>query len=96
MVFIGASMDWDDLRVFSTLARKGYLSAPAQRLDVSHPTIARRVKGCLGTRLLDWLPDRFVLTSAGEELLADAEAMEAAAAPFHLKGAKVIREGHSH
>lgn len=39
------SMDWDDLRVSLTLAREGNLSATARRLDVSHPTIARGVKG---------------------------------------------------
>jgi DNA-binding transcriptional LysR family regulator len=74
--------DWDDLRVFLTLASEGRLSAAARRLEVSHPTIARRIKSledAIGARLFDRLPDRFVLTSAGEELLADAQAMERAA-----------------
>jgi DNA-binding transcriptional LysR family regulator len=74
--------DWDDLRVFLTLASEGRLSAAARRLEVSHPTIARRIKSledAIGARLFDRLPDRFVLTSAGEELLADARAMERAA-----------------
>ncbi len=74
--------DWDDLRVFLTLASEGRLTAAARRLEVSHPTIARRIKSledAIGARLFDRLPDRFVLTSAGEELLADARAMERAA-----------------
>src|SRR6202790_3628502 len=74
--------DWDDLRVFLTLASEGRLTAAARRLEVSHPTIARRIKSledAIGARLFDRLPDRFVLTSAGEELLADAQAMERAA-----------------
>jgi len=74
--------DWDDLRVFLTLATEGRLTAAARRLDVSHPTIARRIKSledAIGARLFDRLPDRFVLTAAGEELLGDARAMERAA-----------------
>lgn len=76
------SADWDDLRVFLTLAREGSLSMTAKRLGVSHPTVARRVHALeerIGARLFDRLPDRFVPTSAGEELLEDAEMMERAA-----------------
>src|SRR5579859_2408035 len=74
--------DWDDLRVFLTLATEGRLSAAARRLSVSHPTVSRRIKAledAVGARLFDQLPDRFVLTAAGEELLADAREMERAA-----------------
>lgn len=74
--------DWGDLRVFLTLARAGSLTAAARQLAVSHPTVARRVKTlerAIGARLFDRLPDRFVLTTAGEELLGDAQAMEQAA-----------------
>jgi DNA-binding transcriptional LysR family regulator len=74
--------DWDDLRVFLTLATEGRLSAAARKLEVSHPTVARRIKAledAIGARLFDQLPDRFVLTAAGEELLADAREMERAA-----------------
>jgi DNA-binding transcriptional LysR family regulator len=74
--------DWDDLRVFLALSRESNLTATARKLGVSHPTVARRVKSLedtIGARLFDRLPDRFVLTAAGEELLADAQAMEQAA-----------------
>ena len=74
--------DWADLRVFLTLATEGRLAAAARKLDVSHPTVARRIKAlevAIGARLFDQLPDRFVLTAAGEELLADAREMERAA-----------------
>jgi len=84
------TMDWDDLRVFLTLAREGKLTTVAKQLDVSHPTVARRVKSleaAIGTRLFDRLPDRFVLTAAGEELLADAQAMEQAAESIHRRSA---------
>jgi DNA-binding transcriptional LysR family regulator len=82
--------DWDDLRVFLTLAREGNLTAAARRLEVSHPTVARRIKTLeerLGARLFDRLPDRFALTSAGEELLTDTEAMERAAESIHRRSA---------
>lgn len=81
---------WDDLRVFLTLAREGNLTAAARRLEVSHPTVARRIKALeevLGARLFDRLPDRFALTSAGEELLADAQAMEQAAESIRRRSA---------
>ena len=71
--------NWDDLRVFLTLAREGTLTTAAKTLGVSHPTVARRVQALekqIGARLFERLPDRFVPTSAGEELLADTEAME--------------------
>ena len=74
--------EWDDLRVFLTLSRESNLTATARRLGVSHPTVARRIKSledAIGARLFDRLPDRFVLTPAGEELMADAQAMEQAA-----------------
>jgi len=73
---------WDDLRIFLSLAREGTLTTAAKSLGVSHPTVARRVQALekqIGARLFDRLPDRFVPTSAGEELLEDTEAMEKAA-----------------
>lgn len=82
--------DWSDLRVFLTLSRAGNLTAAARQLEVSHPTVARRVKaleGAIGARLFDRLADRFVLTPAGEELLVDAQAMEQAAESIHRRSA---------
>jgi DNA-binding transcriptional LysR family regulator len=73
---------WDDLRIFLSLAREGTLTTAARALGVSHPTVARRVQALekqIGARLFERLPDRFVPTAAGEELLADTEAMEKAA-----------------
>ena len=74
--------DWDDYRVFLTLARERSLTAAAKELNVSHPTVARRVKSledAIGARLFDRLPDGYVLTPAAEQLLADVEAMDDAA-----------------
>ncbi|MBL6652028.1 MAG: LysR family transcriptional regulator, partial [Reyranella sp.] len=82
--------NWDDLRVFLTLAREGTLSTAAKALGVSHPTVSRRVQALeqhIGARLFERLPDRFVPTSAGEELLADTEAMEKAALSIQRRSA---------
>lgn len=82
--------DWDDLRVFLTLAREGNLTAAARRLAVSHPTVARRIKAleeAIGARLFERLPDGFVPTAAGEQLLLDAQAMEAAAESIDRRSA---------
>src|SRR5207253_6130708 len=82
--------NWDDLRVFLTLAREGTLTTAAKTLGVSHPTVSRRVQALeqqIGARLFERLPDRFVPTSAGEELLADTEAMEKAALSINRRSA---------
>ena len=76
------TMNWDDMRVFLAVARDGSLSAAARHLKVTQPTVGRRLGQLecdLGTRLFDRLPDRFVPTQAGEELLPIAEDMEKAA-----------------
>lgn len=89
--------DWDDLRVFLTLAREGSLTAAARKLEVSHPTIARRVKSleeAIGARLFDRLPDRFAITAAGEDLLADAQEMERAAESIHRRSANLGDTAH--
>ncbi len=82
--------NWDDLRIFLSLAREGTLTTAARTLGVSHPTVARRVQALeqqIGARLFDRLPDRFVPTSAGEQLLADTEAMEKAALSINRRSA---------
>ncbi|MEC8164261.1 MAG: LysR family transcriptional regulator [Pseudomonadota bacterium] len=76
------TMNWDDMRVFLAVARDGSLSAAARHLKVTQPTVGRRLgqlESDLGTRLFDRLPDGFVPTQAGEELLPIAEDMEKAA-----------------
>jgi DNA-binding transcriptional LysR family regulator len=81
---------WDDLRIFLSLARGGTLTTAARALGVSHPTVARRVQALekqIGARLFDRLPDRFVPTAAGAELLADTEAMEKAALSINRRSA---------
>src|SRR5262249_15176046 len=82
--------NWDDLRIFLTLAREGTLTKAAKTLGVSHPTVARRVQALeaqIGARLFERLSDRFVPSAAGEELLSDTQAMERAALSIDRRSA---------
>ena len=75
-------LNWDDLRIFLSVARAGSLSAAARSLKVSQPTVGRRLKALeevVGARLFDRLPEGFAPTAAGAELLPMAEEMERAA-----------------
>ncbi|MCZ4089254.1 LysR family transcriptional regulator [Sinorhizobium psoraleae] len=74
-------MDWNDLRYFLAVARTGSLSAATRELGTSQATIGRRVQAletALGAVLFERLNTGYVLTSAGREIQARAEAAEAA------------------
>lgn len=76
-------MNWDDLRFFLALSREGAIRPAANKLNVSHSTVARRIQlfeTQLGIRLFDRTPDGFVLTSSGESILPIAESIEDQAA----------------
>ena len=76
------NLDWDDLRVFLAISNEGNLSAASRVLNVSQPTVGRRLKALednLGTRLFDRLPDGMALTAHGEQLVPLARDMETAA-----------------
>jgi len=65
------NMNWDDLRLFLTVARTGSISGAAKQLGVQHSTISRRMRQFednLGTRLLERKTGRFELTQAGENI----------------------------
>ena len=71
--------DWDDLRVFLAIRRQGSLSAAARELNVSQPTVGRRIRhleDILQARLFERLPEGYLPTTAGAELLPLAEDME--------------------
>lgn len=78
-------IQWDDIRHFLELARKGSLSAAARCLGVEHSTVARRVESLeqsLGIRLFDRLPRGWSLTPEGETLLVQAGRLEDEALAF--------------
>ncbi len=72
-------MDWDDLRFFLALARRGNLSEAARDLHVAQSTMGRRLaslEASLGVRLLNRTPDGYIPTQAGEGVRARAERLE--------------------
>jgi DNA-binding transcriptional LysR family regulator len=74
------SMDWDNIRVFLSVARAGQFLAAARQLRVDHGTVSRRIgalETSLGVRLFDRQTTGCVLTAAGERLLESAEEVEA-------------------
>ena len=73
-------IDWDDVRYFLAVARSGSVRGAAERLDVNHTTVLRRVAQLehrLGARMFEKLPSGYRMTTAGEEVLGLAEQMEA-------------------
>lgn len=72
-------MDWDNLRFFLAVARKGSIRSASAALAVNHTTVSRRIsvfEKKIGVRLFDRLPTGYVLTPTGEEMLASAERVE--------------------
>ena len=75
----GSMFDWNDLRYFLDVARKGTLSAAGNRLGVDHTTVSRRItalEGALGTKLFTRHKRSYILTDEGRTLMKRAEDME--------------------
>jgi DNA-binding transcriptional LysR family regulator len=84
-------VNWDDLRFFLVLARRGTLSAAARELGVTQPTVGRRIAALerrLGAKLFDRRSDGFFLSRWGADVLERAERVEAdvIAAERHVSG----------
>lgn len=72
-------LDWDDMQCFLAISRIGTLSGAAQELGVTQPTMGRRLDRLherVGGALLQRTPTGFVLTPAGERVLAHVERMD--------------------
>ncbi|MEM6993345.1 MAG: LysR family transcriptional regulator [Myxococcota bacterium] len=72
-------MLWDDLRYILAVARHGTLSDGAKALRVNVTTVSRRLRAMeqeAGSALFEKLKHGAVLTGAGEEMVAVAEAVE--------------------
>lgn len=75
------ALNWDDSRVFLTLARTGTLTAAAQQLNIGIATLSRRIERfeqALGIALFIRSQTGYELTEEGLALVASAEQMEAA------------------
>src|SRR5262249_18052 len=72
---------WDDVRFFLAIAGEAGLSGAARALNVDHATVGRRLTSLeqrLGAKLFNRTPEGFVITSVGQAMLVQAEAMEGA------------------
>lgn len=77
-----ATLDWEDVRFFTALARHGTLAATARSLKVTHATVARRLANfetTLGRPLFTRSAAGFALNAEGAAALAEAAQMEMAA-----------------
>src|SRR5215475_13127860 len=75
-------LDWEDVRYFVALGRKGTLSATARGLRVNHTTVARRIASLetlLGRALFERRANGYALTAEGRAVLDEASAMDEAA-----------------
>jgi DNA-binding transcriptional LysR family regulator len=82
---LAASVDWDDLKYFLAVARSGSTLGAGRALRVSQTTVARRLSAletALGLVLVERRQAGYVLTPAGQALVPQAEAVEAAATSF--------------
>lgn len=92
------ALQWDDLRIVLAIAEHGTLSAAAAPLNVSHPTLSRRLQRIerrLGTRLFDRLPTALRATAAGEDVVKLALRLrdEVAALERRIAGLDVAADG---
>lgn len=73
--------EWNDLRVFLTVARLGTISQAGERLNIEHSTVSRRIDRLeekLAVVLFDRRRSGYALTDAGRRLIPHAEKMETA------------------
>ena len=74
-------LDWDDLRVFLAYVRTGRIRAAAERLNLSHSTVGRRLDQMqtrAGARFFEGKTGDPNLTLAGKHVLETAERVETA------------------
>jgi len=87
-------MDWDNLRFFLALADAGSLSRAAEKLQVDHSTVARRIDALereLGVRLVERLSRAYRLTAEGEQVRDRAKEVEAGIADIARFASSVDR-----
>jgi DNA-binding transcriptional LysR family regulator len=94
-----STIDWDDVRLFLELTRRGSARSAAQTLGMSHSTVVRRVERLesdLGARLFDRDFTGYRPTPAGQTLLDSAlkaeDAILAADRQLHGRDASLSGE----
>lgn len=71
-------MNWDDVRLFLAVAEEGSFRQAAQKLNIGHTTLSRRVESLeqdLGTKLFTRQSTGLKLTAAGSDMLQTAVPM---------------------
>lgn len=80
-------LDWNQLKAFLETAETGSLSAAARKLGLTQPTLSRQVAAIeqrMGVTLFERVGKTMALTPTGQDLLAHARAMGAAADALRL------------
>ena len=75
-------LSWDDIQLFLAIARSRTLSSAAPKLNLSQPTLGRRLKALeriIGSPLFNRGSDGLRLTAVGDSILSSAELMEQSA-----------------
>jgi DNA-binding transcriptional LysR family regulator len=73
------AVNCDNLRYFLELVRAGTLVTAAQRLNVDHTTVSRRILALeneIGSQVFERRASGYQLTGSGKRLLAHVEAIE--------------------
>lgn len=84
---LSKALDWNHIRSFVAVVESGSLSAGAECLNLSQPTLSRQMNALeqsLGVTLFERVGRGFTVTQSGQQLLAHAKQMEAAAHDFSL------------
>lgn len=79
-------MDWDDLRIFLTVAREDSLSRAGRRLGMDASTVGRRIarlERAMGAALFAKSPQGYSLLPEGQRLIPHAERAERALSGAH-------------
>ncbi|MGF1680178.1 LysR family transcriptional regulator [Photobacterium minamisatsumaniensis] len=92
-------MEWDSIRIFLAVVEAGSMSAAAQVLGMSQPTVSRQVLALeekVGFNLFDRSCTGLTLTSMGEGLLETARQTASGAEAFlrQVNACTLSQEGH--
>lgn len=88
-------LDWNDLRYFIAVARRGSTLAAARMLRTSQTTVARRIAAleqALAIQLFERRQAGYILTPAGNALLDRAAQVEKAADAFSEASGALVRD----
>ncbi len=83
-------MNWDNVKVFIAVTRRGSIAKAAADLDMNHSTVLRRLASLedeLNIKLFNRLPKGYEITPAGEDLLEQAVRVENEALELQRKAA---------